>query len=170
MEDKLEEKVTDLWDQKYELLDDYEDSIIALAIHCELTLEELDDLEESSYSNTEFKVNGDDYFCGTESEMMIAVEDYMSESIWAFCPSFLGDYGSLYKMNYFDIETILKALQEQCEGANDAIKALVDWDENKEEMVTDAISADGFAHFLNSYDGNGDEISVNDETYYICRM
>ena len=53
----------------------------------------------------------------------------------------------------------LEAMQSQkCEGANDAILALIEkTDGGLEGFVEDAISADGRGHFLSSYDGEENE-------------
>ena len=38
------------------------------------------------------------------------------------------------------------------------------------EPYEDIIGADGRGHFLSSYDGNENEITIDDETFYIYRL
>ncbi len=42
--------------------------------------------------------------------------------------------------------------------------------EDEDEFVSQAISADGRGHFLNTYDGNENEQTIEGTTFYIYRM
>jgi hypothetical protein len=53
-----------------------------------------------------------------------------------------------------------------CEGANELVRALI---EDMDAFIEDAIGADGRGHFLSSYDGNEEEIKINDEYFYAYR-
>lgn len=153
----------DEWDQ----LSDYNDQHIALGYHLNLTVEELDDIELSDYgygNNVHFEVHGTEYYCGTESEITNAVKEYIEQTLWAFNSSFLTKYTS---DNIGD--DVISILQEQCESGNDGILELVNWNNNQNEITEDAIKSDGWAHFLNGYDGKGSEETINNETYLICR-
>lgn len=170
---EIEEEGTPVALEDTELFEDFSDpdAAHALAILLELNKEDVDDIDETNncYGECNYEVQGTNYFCGNKEEMLQAVEDYMDDSLWAFTPSFLGGYGALRKLDSSAVDLILKPIQEQCEGGNEAIKELVDWDENKYEMAVDAVDADGFAHFLNGYDGIGMECHDFVETYYACR-
>lgn len=37
-------------------------------------------------------------------------------------------------------------------------------------FIQAAISADGRGHFMSSYDGEENEVTVNDQTFYIYRL
>jgi hypothetical protein len=41
---------------------------------------------------------------------------------------------------------------------------------DKDEFIQGVIDADGYGHTINSYDGNADEIYVNDTLYYVMRI
>jgi hypothetical protein len=78
--------------------------------------------------------------------------EYIEESLWAFNADFLAS------MTDFP-ESIFTALQPQCENANEAILAIVEKTCGMEAFVDAAVSADGRAHFLNTYDDEEDEFS-----------
>lgn len=48
----------------------------------------------------------------------------------------------------------------------------LEWSEyvDKDEFITAVIEADGYGHSINSYDGNADEIYVQDELFYVMRI
>lgn len=152
-----------------ELFEDFDDpdAVHALAMHLELTHMDVEDIEEEG--DCQYKVQGTYYHCGTEQETFDTVMEYMSEMLWAFTKSFLSTYGTLAKLPDNAVELVLNPLQEQCEGGNETIKELVEWDENKGHMAKDAIAADGVGHFLNGYDGIHHVIKDFDEDYTICR-
>lgn len=82
--------------------------------------------------------------------------NYIRESLWAFNADFIaaharGDLGH-------NAEEALKAAQEKlCEGANELVFSMI---RSFRKLADDAIRADGHAHFLNTYDGNEDEIEI----------
>ena len=41
---------------------------------------------------------------------------------------------------------------------------------NRREFIQGVIDADGYGHTLNGYDGNADEIEVQDEWFYVMRI
>lgn len=97
----------------------------------------------------------DNKVCGylvlSDEEADYLCADYIADSLWAFRPEFLG-----YHCDIDDI--VFSALQEQCEGCNDAIRRLVDKLGNFDEFVDEATSADGRGHFLATYDGDEHEV------------
>lgn len=123
-----------------------------LALEIELEEgEKLEDyIEESSYTENEFSEVGSNrsYLVVTEAEAEEKAKEYIQESLWAFNASFLSDQTGLP-------EEVFTALQPQCEDSNAAIAAIVAQcvDGGLEEFASAAISADGVAHFLNTYDG-----------------
>lgn len=48
----------------------------------------------------------------------------------------------------------------------------IDWEQfiNKRDFIQGVIDADGFGHTLNGYDGNADEIKVQDQWFYVMRI
>lgn len=106
---------------------------------------------------------GAEYLILDDNEADAACEEYIKETVWAFCPSFLsGETG----IN----ETVFEALTDKCEDANDAIRSIIDGTCGIDSFIDSAISADGRGHFLNHYDSEEHEVSVGSETYYLYRV
>jgi hypothetical protein len=121
---------------------------------CNDNLTEIEEYDDNNYDN--------DYLILTDEEADEKASEYILDSVWAFTPSFLSSFTG------FDIE-IFESIQNngRCESNNSAILTLI---EDKEDFVSDAISADGRGHFLSSYDGNENEEKVNETTYFIYRQ
>jgi hypothetical protein len=163
--------IEEVYEKNPEELENYDREIIVLGIYLNLDISEIDDIIHTGYGYNKclYEVQGSEYYCGTVEDITIAVMEYIEDSLWAFNPSFLSNYGAFKSMHYADVETICKSLQDKCESSNDAIKALVNWHYNQEEITEDAISADGYGNYLNGYDGNYDEIELYNIRYIICR-
>lgn len=135
--------------------------------HLELDFTELlEEVEKSDYGYGDalFDVQGTEHYIMTLDETYEAVKEYMEQTIWAFNADWLVTYCPAG----VDAEMI-RMLQEQCEDSNEQILKLVGG--INDHIVGDAMSADGFGHFLNSYDGKGVEIKDldNKTIIYICR-
>ena len=128
----------------------------ALADHLEIDIE---DVEPASYGDNTFEASGGEYMVLTDGEADQVASDYIKESVWAFNPGFIIDHSS--RLDY-DQKDVLKGIQEQCEGSNGIILALID---NIEEFIEDAISSDGRGHFMSTYDGEENE----EGEYFIYR-
>lgn len=101
-----------------------------------------------------------EYLVLTEAEAEEKAWGYILGSMWAFNKNFLDSHSKIIaKMD----KEVFGVIQGMCEGANDAILAMID---NIDEFVSDAISADGRGHFISSYDG--DEIECGE--YFIYRI
>jgi len=117
-------------------------------------------------------IESGDYLVLTDSEADETAREYILDSLWAFNASFIiGECG-------LDMsgEESLKSMQEKsCEGANDFIKSLIEKTCGIDSFVDSAVSADGRGHFLSSYDGEENEVTVNEKrgeekmTFYIYR-
>ncbi len=66
--------------------------------------------------------------------------DYISESVWAFVPSFVAGTTGI------DCEALIKAAQKECENANDGIAAMIEGSCGMDHFVEAAIAADGRGH------------------------
>lgn len=106
-----------------------------------------------------FEYGKEEYLVLTDSEADEKTKEYIEESVWAFNKSFL-DYHSKAIAQFS--EKAFRALQNQCESANDGIKAMID---DFDYFVEDAISADGRGRFLSGYDGEEQE----SDKYFIYR-
>ncbi len=103
------------------------------------------------YADGELFHFGDkEYLILTDNEADVKTGDYIRDSLWAFRPEFLLDY-----MPKGLEAKDLTAIQERCEDANPAIRALVG--DNEGDLIEGAIGADGRGHFLSGYDGEENE-------------
>ena len=101
----------------------------------------------------------DDYLVYTDDEADEAVYNYIDESVCFFRSDFIAAHTEV------DQEVISK-LQELHENSNEAIKSLI---KDFDHFVSDAVCADGRAHFLSSYDGEENQQTINGNDYYIYR-
>lgn len=118
--------------------------------------------ESTSYCDHCYRYGGGEYRVFTEDEADEAVHEYIRDCLWAFCPNFLASQTGQ------PIE-VFKALADQCEGANEAIEAIVKSTCGLDDFVNEAVSCDGRGHFLAHYDGEENEISIGGEWFFIYR-
>lgn len=106
-------------------------------------------------ADVEFAVGGD-------IEADEAAELYIKDSLWAFNASFVVEQCDLP----YELVGVLQAfMEDRCEGANDAIAALVER-VGLHEFAEAAVQADGRGHFLSTYDGQEREA----DGFYIYRL
>lgn len=142
--------------------DIYSPEINALADFLRIEPNEITDCDFEHYGLKVFGFGSREYAVGTDLSAQIAVERYVKDSIWAFNASFILSYCGLP----MELEEAIKAFQEEkCEGANDALLALVEKD-GLEGFVEQAVAADGRGHFLSPYNGEENE----QDGYYIYRI
>jgi hypothetical protein len=109
------------------------------------------------------KVWDREYMVLSEQERNEKVKEYIQETLWAFIPSFLAEETGLP-------EEVFRALSEKYESGNDAILALVEKTCGLDAFVKAAVEADGYGHFLASYDGKEGKVTVEGEDYFIYRI
>lgn len=121
---------------------------------CVDNLTEIEEHDPKDYNN--------DYLVLTDSEADEKAKEYILDTVWAFTPSFLSSETEI------DIE-VFEAIQgnDRCESNNDAILSMI---KDKDSFVEEAIRCDGRGHFISHYDGNENEETVNETTYYIYRQ
>lgn len=97
----------------------------------------------------------------TDDEANERCKDYILETLWAFNADFLAGETGIDS-------AVFEAIQGngKCEDNNEAIKSCID---DLDSFVESAIGADGRGHFLSSYDGEENEIEIDNETYYVYR-
>ena len=133
--------------------DDFEESIAYLD-------DELEEIEGGSVEGF-FTFRGDEYFMADVHQATEAVQTYTEETLWAFKAEFLE--------NYIPLEaSTIKILQEQCEGCNDELLNLAK--DSMTELVAEAISSDGYGHFLNDYSGEHEEFEFVKTQMIYCEM
>ena len=141
-----------VWDNATEVIGtDDMPRILALAHH----------LDSIDFEDVEGYIDND-YLVYTDEEADEAVREYIEETVWAFSPSFLQAH-----ITGVDLETIRAVQDKWCEGANDILKAMI---KDFDAFVDDAVSSDGRAHFLSTYDGEEIQIQVDRTVYYIYRI
>lgn len=130
---------------------------LALARALEIPLDDI----TATADDGGFDHGSDEYLVLTDDEAQERAIEDCRESAWAFNLSFLGNYlpegGG----------AAVAAIQDQCEGANAAVLALLG--SRADEAFEEAISVDGRGHFLASYDGAENEQTIGSETFYIYR-
>ena len=116
-----------------------------------------DELSKERYGHYDmpvFSYGREEYAIASDTEANSAAFDYVKDSAWAFNASFILSECELPD----ELEEAIRAMQEkQCEGANDAILAMIEKCTTLESFVESAISADGRGHFLSGYDGEENE-------------
>jgi len=122
----------------------------------------IDDLTATKYDENNFEIGEKEYMILTEEEAQEKAKEYILDSIWAFNADFIIEHSKV--LDFDDAsQSIIKAIQEQCENGNEAMKKLID---DIDTFIEDAINADGRGHFMNSYDGN----EAQEGEYFIYRI
>jgi hypothetical protein len=125
---------------------------------------EADDIEGTKYDKDTFEADGCEYMVLTDDEADEKAAESIKESAWAFNKSFLDGHSE--SIAAFDDKT-WAAVVDRCESANPAVLRLID---DVDHFISDAIASDGRGHFLNTYDGEENEVKVGSEWYYVYRM
>ena len=118
-------------------------------------------------SGEEFEVDNESYRVLTDREADEAVEEYITDSLWAFNADFIAAH-TRNGLSEKAIKALGKLQGELCEDANDMIlNLIVDMD----GFIADAINADGRGHFLAGYDfKEGAEAGRSGELFFIYRV
>jgi len=90
-------------------------------------------------------------------------KEYIEESVWAFNPDFLAAETGI------DTEAF-SSIQDMCEGANPAIKSMIEATCGMDHFIEEAVLSDGYGHFLSSYDGEEYEFVSGDTRYFAYRV
>lgn len=119
---------------------------------------EIKEALEDYDNETMYSVNGEELVILFDDEADEQCEQYILESLWAFNADFIAHHVHENRIDdYNELVISIKTIQERCEGANSAIKAMID---DLEHFVQDAISADGRVHFISHYDGEEYEACI----------
>lgn len=139
-----------------------DERLLALAKHLG---EEAADLFDEG--NNLYSYGRQEYLVLTDEEADEIALERASETLWAFNTSHLQKYIAALRIGRAAV-AFDKMRETLCEDANDLVDALLG--DRRDECLKDAISADGRAHYLNTYDGDEAEVTVNGSYYYIFRM
>jgi hypothetical protein len=138
----------------------------ALAAFLGCDIEDITPQSWDNYGMPLFETPEGEYAVGTDSQADAACREYIEQSLWAFNPDFIIENCGLPR----ELGELLKSYAiEKCEGANDALLALVNKCGDFDRLVRMAISLDGRGHFLSSYDGEENEQTVDGVAFYIFK-
>jgi hypothetical protein len=119
--------------------------------------DEISEARFDCYGLTVLEVGRESYAIGDDSQAYQACKAHIEDSVWSFKGSFIAEACGLpYELG----EVLSGYSSEKCEGANDALLALVKRTCGFDAFACAAIGEDGRGHFLASYDG--DEINLGD--------
>lgn len=136
----------------------------------------IEDVDPADCDATERQSGGFDVRCGdrryreylvcTDTQATAEATDDMADSLWAFRSEFLSYYVPALRNDRaraaFD-----RMRGTLCEDATELVRALVG--DQLDELMCDAIAADGRGHFLASYDGAEREVNHDGQTFYVYR-
>lgn len=118
------------------------------------------------YGLDSFEFGREEWAVGSDDDAREAVRNYVEDSAWAFNSSFiLGATGLPSAMGI-----ALDKMKEDCEGANEAVVALISATCGMDHFVEEAIRCDGRGHFLSFYDGEEVELKTPVGTFYAYRI
>lgn len=116
--------------------------------------------------NNEWNIDGADYMVLDDYEADEKCGYCIRETLWAFNPSFLADETEL---PYEIFEALSDSGNSEYHN-NGILEEVIEKTCGMDSFVESAISSDGRGHFLNDYNGEEDEIIVNNEYYYAYRV
>ncbi len=124
-------------------------------------------LEPVDYGETFYNTGSAEYLVLTDEEADERAESDIAESLWAFNADFLADY----MPDGIDAPEIEAIRGDRCEGANEAMLALVRAGRYSfAKLVREAIASDGRGHFLSGYDGEEIELKQGGLYWYGYRV
>ena len=115
---------------------------------------------------------GEEWLILTDEEAEEMTRDYIINELWSFNADFLMDHmDSVDLLNTRECGAFKKSLEKiqwnLCESSNPIVSALVG--DNIDNLIEDAIEADGRGWFIGQYDGSEDSIEYDGVDYYIYR-
>jgi hypothetical protein len=111
----------------------------------------MEDMTECDWSDDALECEAGTFRVLSDEEVNDACREYIGETLWAFNADFLANYMPA-GLTSDDVEALRG---DRCEDVNDAFRALVG--DRFEDLVSDAVAADGAGHFLATYDGEEHE-------------
>ena len=137
--------------------------ILALMAHLGSDPDDYDIFDVAAYDETTIEDGRDEYLVLTDTEADTLARERAESDLWAFNTSFLCGYIPALRNNRA-ADAFAKMQGSLCEDAGDLIAAMLG--DNLDRCIDDAVSCDGRAHFLASYDGYEYEA----QGYYIFRV
>lgn len=130
--------------------EDYFEKAYALIEALGLEIDEMANIEVSSWNDNVLEIGKDEYLVVNESEREEAVTEEIKNTLWGFKPTFLAQETDWDLLPVFEH----MAKSGMCEDVNEPIKCLIEKFTTLEDFVDSAVSADGYGSFLSYHDGN----------------
>lgn len=114
---------------------------------------------DADYDDCTYTSGRAEYKVYTDEEADAACRDSIEDSLWAFNADFLASETGIDRI-------VFERLSDLCEGANDAVRSIIDATCGYDDFVKAAVSADGRGHFIATYDGDENDC----DGFYIYRV
>jgi hypothetical protein len=108
---------------------------------------------------------GREWLILSEKSREIRARNYIRNTAWAFNTQFIASHARCDLDNAAQA-ALGEAQRALCESANALVHGLV---RSFREFADEAISADGYAHFLNTYDEREHEFKIGDNWFFAYR-
>lgn len=131
----------------------------ALAKHLEVEPKTIDIDKYDTFTSTDAP---GEYMVLTDSEADEIAKERARETLWAFRAEFL-----FPDLDSRALEAVKKMQGELCEDAQEIVVKMLG--ERVDEVLDDALSADGRGHFISGYDGDEHEVTVDNKMFFIYR-
>ena len=126
-----------------------------------------DDIQATRYDPDIFDVDGAEYLVLDDLEADARARAAIGDSLYAFNTSFIAAHSDVLQTDGAK-RAFAKMTDDLCEDANAFVKGVI---RDYEHFLDDALKADGRAHFLNTYDGEEHEVSLETGlTLYVYRV
>lgn len=147
-------------------------NIEILAEYADIATNKIKQAEWANDPNRLVTNYGEEWLILTDEEAEEMARDYIIKMLWSFRTDFLMDHmDAVDSLNTREREVFKKSLEkiqcDLCEGANPIVSALVS--DNIENLIDEAIEADGRGCFIGFYNGSEDSIEYDGVDYYIYR-
>lgn len=139
-----------------ECIEYVQENIVNASIQDVFNLANACNVLDTGYDELDF--DGQECVLCTYEEAEKRAKDYILDTVWAFNASFISSHSGIDS----DIIAAVQA-NDKCESNNDLLLKIIN---DKDYFVSDAIGCDGLGHFLNTYDGECQELGKDKQGVY----
>lgn len=139
-----------------ECIEYVQENIVNASIQDVFNLANACNVLDTGYDELDF--DGQECVLCTYEEAEKRAKDYILDTVWAFNASFISSHSGIDS----DIIAAVQA-NDKCESNNDLLLKIIN---DKDYFVSDAIVCDGLGHFLNTYDGECQELGKDKQGVY----
>jgi hypothetical protein len=123
------------------------------------------DIMELDAGNGRYQIDGVEYLLLSKYDANDKAKETIADEVWSFNAEFLAEETGLPEIMFQAVED-----NGRCESNNDVFMQCIEQTCGINEFATDAIDADGLGHFLDTYDGEGMELDLIGDIYYLFRQ